>query len=47
MGNIADDFGVPSTAKLAIDVDDVAYAGFQLWQVRAGTIFDKILITDE
>jgi calreticulin len=26
--------------------DDIAFAGFDLWQVKGGTIFDNILITD-
>lgn len=27
--------------------DDNAYVGFDLWQVKAGTIFDNILVTDD
>jgi len=27
--------------------DDNAFVGFELWQVKAGTIFDNILITDD
>jgi calreticulin len=25
--------------------DDIAFAGFDLWQVRGGTIFDNVVIT--
>jgi len=27
--------------------DDLKYVGFELWQVKAGTIFDNILVTDD
>lgn len=27
--------------------DEICFAGFDLWQVKAGTIFDNILITDD
>jgi len=27
--------------------DDLAYVGFELWQVKSGTIFDNILVTDD
>lgn len=27
--------------------DNIGAVGFDLWQVRAGTIFDNILITDD
>ena len=27
--------------------EDNAYVGFDLWQVKAGTIFDNILVTDD
>ena len=27
--------------------DDLRYVGFELWQVKAGTIFDNILVTDD
>lgn len=27
--------------------DDLAYAAFELWQVKSGTIFDNILVTDD
>lgn len=27
--------------------DDMKYVGFELWQVKAGTIFDNILVTDD
>ena len=27
--------------------DDSAYIGFDLWQVKSGTIFDNVLITDD
>ena len=27
--------------------DDLRYVGFELWQVKAGTIFDNVLVTDD
>ena len=27
--------------------DDIGAVGFDLWQVKAGTIFDNILVTDD
>jgi calreticulin len=27
--------------------DDNAYLGFDLWQVKSGTIFDNVIITDD
>jgi len=27
--------------------DDLRYVGFELWQVKAGSIFDNVLVTDD
>ena len=27
--------------------DDLRYVGFELWQVKSGTIFDNVLVTDD
>lgn len=27
--------------------DSIAYAGFDLWQVKSGTIFDNVIVTDD
>jgi calreticulin len=27
--------------------DDNSYIGFDLWQVKSGTIFDNVIITDD
>merc|ERR1719453_3063319 len=27
--------------------DDLKYVGFELWQVKAGSLFDNILVTDD
>jgi len=32
--------------KLAVRAVDAKYVGFELWQVKAGTIFDDIIVTD-
>jgi len=38
------DFKVDET--LAVRVKDATHVGFELWQVKSGTIFDDILVTD-
>jgi len=32
--------------KLAVRANDALHVGFELWQVKSGTIFDDILVTD-
>merc|ERR1739842_143511 len=27
--------------------DDIGHVGFEIWQVKSGTIFDNILVTDD
>lgn len=33
-------------AKLHLRAKDVTYVGFELWQVKSGTLFDDIIVTD-
>lgn len=32
--------------KLHLRAKDVSYVGFELWQVKSGTLFDDIIVTD-
>lgn len=46
-GNIYDDLGIPRNTLTELDRQDIEFAGFEIWQVRAGTVFDNILVTDD
>ncbi|CAN0359147.1 unnamed protein product, partial [Phaeothamnion confervicola] len=32
--------------RLAVRCDKCSHVGFELWQVKSGTVFDDILVTD-
>jgi len=46
-GSLVGDLGIDDEASTLISTKPIEYVGFELWQVRAGSLFDNIIITDD
>jgi len=45
-GKLAADWGLPDDPLLYM-FQDIGFIGFDLWQLKGGTIFDNIILTDD